>query len=458
MALMLATILIEPSFVNHLVMPELPYQLEVPVKGDAQEDKSQAVAPAGATQMPVDAGRRMQHDPPLPEKLNACLIECVRIGSRALPLTLVRPASLSEAKDLPPGHEDAANGSLRGTQARRAKAKRDKLAKQVDDEPWDAGHEQRESLLETTLELLELIVWTLGDQVADHIKGVFEAPGFIATFLDARRPAPTMRRFLRLLTSLAQLSNFWKTLVACRLDKALQPTLPTLITTSRTPLLEILSKHLVDLRSKQKPSDAHDLHCGVIFLLSQLTIRHDDALLMARQSKSILAALVQSIHMDTSYVWNDDGCGLSGRDNRQQDVCNRITMDVRLLAHIYGPSDVSDSAADGMGNNGGESLLLTLLNAHESHLLLNGIRHCFILAFSRLAFAEEPSWLEEACVKNLQSVADVCSDLLEVVLSPEEVEGAWEICAANGSEADADEGRSMDDEMQLAGEFDPRPN
>lgn len=117
----------------------------------------------------------------------------------------------------------------------------------------------------------------------------------------------------------------------------------------------------------------------------------------------------------------------------------RIVLDVSLLSQIFHqeahPQDLVDR-----------------LNSHESHLLLNGIRHCFILAFSRLAFADEPSWIPEGRVKELGYVADKSSDLIEMVLSPDEVEAVWEICA---EEEQVEEGEEEEDEAMLDGEAAP---
>lgn len=447
---MKAACVANPSLVNFLIMPKLPFDLDV-VCTAAMKNSSQNV-------------------PPLPVALVPCLIEIVQKGSRKLPLKLLHRQSVSDPSEIVQGATQATQPGERAiivAQGRKSKSRREQMKQNISEEPWDMGSEQREALLLSVSEILEILVWELGEDSAQHLREALDAPGFIAAFLDAHRPASIMYRFLQLLTQLVQYPDCWKTVVACRFDSALQVNLPVLITSSRTPLLELLSKHLVDLRSKQKPSDAHRLHCGLIMLLSQLTIKYDDALLMARSSKSILAALVQSIHMDTSYIWNDDGCGQSGRDNRQKDVCSRIVMDVRLLARIYGPpssvtelagwSNLSDDAEMREGgraerhdeDESEQSVLLERLNDHESHMLLNGIRHSFILSFSRLAFAEEPSWLDDSCVKELQAVADVCSDLLEVVLSPEEVEAAWEICAARSAEDAYD----ADDDVVAEEEF-----
>lgn len=211
----------------------------------------------------------------------------------------------------------AAGGGVAATQSRKARQKRieanekNAAALRV---PWDMGQEAACALLSTIVDLLDSITWELNNDSATYLRDLLEQPAFISIFLDGSRQADTMLRFLHVLTRLCQQGDLWKTIVACRFNTDVQPNLPALITKSRTPLLELLSKHLVDLRSKQEPRDAHQLHCAMITLLTQLVVRYDDALRMARESRSLMAALVQSIHTDTSYVWNDDGRGQTGRD------------------------------------------------------------------------------------------------------------------------------------------------
>ncbi|PWN23693.1 hypothetical protein BCV69DRAFT_279623 [Microstroma glucosiphilum] len=440
MALMTALSVAEPAIINAFMSSELAYELEVPPQ--ASEEMADGVNIAAATQQPGTQQRRrsLTARPPVPtpDQIPSCLIECIRKAGGVLPLRITSPESIA-----PPEPEPLQVASQRpnATQSRkiRAKAKRDNEASL--NISWDMGTDQREDVLETVLSLLEVFVWHIGDQSGYYLKSIFEAPGTIAIFLDVKRPAETIRRFVRLLTQLVQYPDMWKTLVVCKFDPDLQVGLPALVYQSRTPLLDLLAKHLVDLRHNQSTFDAHRLHCGINIFISQLVIKHHDALLLARESQSLFAALVQAIHTDTSIIWNEDGLRRGGEETVAQDIVTRIVLDVSLLSQIFHQEDHPQDLAD-------------RLNSHESHLLLNGIRHCFILAFSRLAFADEPSWIPEECVKELGNVADKCSDLIEMVLSPDEVEAVWEICAEEeGDEEQVDEGEE-EDEVMLDGEVD----
>jgi hypothetical protein len=90
----------------------------------------------------------------------------------------------------------------------------------------------------------------------------------------------------------------------------------------------------------------------------------------------------------------------------------RISLDVRLLSRLY----IQPKRPTNLAKK---------LQSHESHLLLNGIRHCFILAISRVAFAPEPEWFDAASSQLLANVNEMASDLIELVLSPEEMDRAW---------------------------------
>lgn len=430
MSLMTALAISEPMMINSLMANEVPFDLQTARMEDSLAGNTQAES---QTQNELSLP-----PPPIPTRVTSCLIETVRKSSRPISLTLSSPESLVvEREQAPPPT---------ATQSRWARAKAKKDADVALSVPWDMGETQRRATLASVVALLEVLIWHLGIECGRYLKDIFEAPGFIATLLDDQRTdASTMRQFVQLLTQVGQYPDCWKRLVACRFDPDLQPDLPSLITRSRTPLLELLARHLVDLRQKQTAADAHRLHVSIVILLSQLCVKHPDAALLARESKSLFAALIQSIHTDTSAIWNEDqevvksgegdepdgstyhkssgSATFMGR--RPQDLVRRLIMDVHLLSRIF----ASDAYPDD---------LVERLNSHESHLLLNGIRHCFILSFSRLAFADEPRWMKEDVVRDLQNgCADRCSDLLEMVLNPDEVEEAWEIC--NGEEEDEEE-------------------
>lgn len=396
-ALMTSVAVIEPQFVNSLLMDPLTFE-------------------AGTRPGPPADGSQPQVALPLPDAIEKCVIEAVRKASAVLPIDILSPDSAVP--------EAAPHSQPAATQSRIARAKaKQRGSSSASRQPWDMGEAQREDVLRGVLDLLETLTWHMDHKAGRYLKPMIESPGFIMTFLDNKRAPSTMRRFVSLLTHLVQYKDMWKCIVACHFDSTLHRDVPDLITKSRTPLIEVLAKHLVDLRHRQTPADTHTIHVSMITLLSQLTIKHPDALLLTRESRSLFAALVQCIHTDTSSIWNDDGWTIRGCTTTE--TVTRIVMDVRLLSFIFATTTQQD--------------LINRLNSHESHSLLNGISHCFLLAFNRLAFADEPTWMNEQDIRRLQDVADLSGELVEMVLSPDEVEAAWEVCGPPSEEEHEEE-------------------
>jgi len=66
-------------------------------------------------------------------------------------------------------------------------------------------------------------------------------------------------------------------------------------------------------------------------------------------------------------------------------------MDVRLLAQLYTFPDRPPNLA-------------RRLCSEECHAIYNGGRHAYVLALSRIAFADEPSWVDDAERRRMQVV------------------------------------------------------
>lgn len=190
--------------------------------------------------------------------------------------------------------------------------------------------------------------------------------------------------------------------------------------------------------------------------------------------------------------------GLSGADFLVQAV-ERIVMDTRLLNLLYNsPLPISadhthrfDTSSAVMQERTGSISLAAKLDQPETYSMLNGIRQSFIVALSRIAFCSEPDWIaserkllasllrdlrkradqvrranaedapskrawtlvdEEMVVEEVQqnirgldrismlleAIADVAGDLADIVLSPEEIDGVYELLVSEEDEDDED--------------------
>lgn len=257
-----------------------------------------------------------------------------------------------------------------------------------------------------------------------------------------------MHRTLCVLIHLCQYESMWRPIVGCQPDDALQPNLPNRLKRSKTPFLHLLAQHLVDRRIDMETEQAHEIHADIVALLSQLVIAHpQDALLVLSDSDPILAALVKCLQLDASLVWG--GSGDPKTSETIGDVVERICMDTRLLAQLY-LVDVDDEDETRVMARPAD--LAKKITGHECQALLNGVQHCFVVGVGRVAYAEEPGWVGEAERKALGEVGPLASELLNLVLAPDENDALWEALEDEDEDEDdsdeEEEGGVHDEEME----------
>lgn len=263
------------------------------------------------------------------------------------------------------------------------------------------------------------------------LRKIVDSQNLLASLMDhSRRSSTTIRKTLQVCTRLAQQSSLWRNIVACKVDKPVEPMrrgVPQGFKTD-TPLLEILARLLTDGRAVMDLNDIHSIHCDVITLLSQLVIHQQEALILISESNSILAAVIKCMQIDTGLIWNDEGENLQSHEElKYTDIVERICMDVRFLCQLYITPQRPTS-------------LTKKLQSHECHMILNGMKHYFILAISRIAFAPEPEYFDDYTASMLASVNENALDLLEMILSPEEMDSAWEMLNDDEEEEGEDGG------------------
>uniref|UniRef100_V5EUG7 Uncharacterized protein n=1 Tax=Kalmanozyma brasiliensis (strain GHG001) TaxID=1365824 RepID=V5EUG7_KALBG len=262
---------------------------------------------------------------------------------------------------------------------------------------------------------------------------------------------------------------------------------------ARFPVLELLVKHLVDRRFDMAESEWHHLHRAILTFLTQAALRSADTLIVLADSAALLAALIRCLSLDSDFVWLQSrptfllpprmptyrrGSSHATPDPSGADLVQateRIVMDVRLLNLLYnyplpnatGQSHRFEPSSQAQERMGSISLA-NKLDQPETYSMLNGIRQSFVVALSRIAFCSEPDWIAterkllvlilpglrkegqgeervreqvEQSVKGLdrvsmllEAIADVAGDLVDIVLSPEEIDSVYELLVSEEDE------------------------
>ena len=373
---------------------------------------------------------------PTPTQLIPMLIECVR-KSHAVPLVASCPEALPEqGQDVDRG-TDACGAST----------------------PLDIGAPARTELVAAVLRLVEVLAWTTAPTgFHEYVRGrieesgltscslraLFQAPGILVAFLGADAPLPWLRAGVRLLTLVSADPYTLHTCLVSGFDRALQPDVSARQHEAPFPILDLLAHHLrrcAEAASAPASSDhnevatqSHPLYRHVVLLLSRAALHHDTAILLA-ESVPLLASLVHSLALDTDQVWNRVQLDAPSTIHAERYVCTqrdslltrcraleRVCFNVRLLHQLY----AGDRAANSLAQK---------LASREVRTVSNGIFHAYVVSMCRIAFASEPPWVEKAGTKlhnQLESVAVLAADLVDLVLAPNETDEIFELFGEEG--------------------------
>ncbi|KDN41685.1 hypothetical protein K437DRAFT_295546 [Tilletiaria anomala UBC 951] len=297
------------------------------------------------------------------------------------------------------------------------------------EQAWSMGEDVEEEVYEAVLSFLCGMVCQLKTAMGHYtLETIASHPGLTTSFLRPERAAPNLIAALDLLFELSNVEHVWERVMGCQFDTQWQSGIRPALLNSQRPLLDILAKHLVDRRVDLETEDAHAVHVRVIKLLTLLALKHKDARIVIAKSKYLLAALVSCLSVDTTLLWNTRG--ICDQDAFQA-VLLRLSMDLNLMTLLY--NDDTEVDGDPVLHD-----LRTCLDHPHTQAALNGVTHSFIVSLSRIAFAEEPEWIHSLhsleSERRMEAMAEGASSLLELVLSPEELDDVWQLLAGEDEE------------------------
>ncbi|PKI84844.1 hypothetical protein MVES1_001122 [Malassezia vespertilionis] len=324
-----------------------------------------------------------------PVNLVSMLIECVR-KTHVVPLEAASPESL------PQPDQGAASTPAK----------------------WDMGTDARTALLTSLLRLVKVIAWTNGPKGLHEMQTFFQKPGVLLTLLDAQAPC-VLFHAVQLFSLLVPDPLVLHTALSSQFDTVLQPRVTARLLQVRFPVVDILAKHLVDRRGNASPCSIHRLHSSVLIFLAYAARYHDTSLILT-ESVPLLPALIQCLSWDTEDVWSGQPSNTANVERALERVC----LTTRLLHQLYMPETHAP-------RNLAEQLLSPQVQA-----MLNGIRHAFVVAMGRIAFAREPEWLADGDALDatrqrrrgqLENAAALAGDLVDLILSPTETDEIYEL-------------------------------
>lgn len=189
--------------------------------------------------------------------------------------------------------------------------------------------------------------------------------------------------------------------------------------------IERLCSHLID---PNRPQEAYKIHILVYF--TQLSISHPDAHVVLITSYVLIPSLILYISHLTTPLWEDDGT-LASSSSATTSLIRAINQSTLLLHHLIFRTD--------------PSLNLRHKLQHAPHRPFNSISHIFIVTFGRLSYCEAPSWVEGEMRQELEYIAEISRDILELVVDGPEGDSVWA-----AFQTEPDEESTMDEEEMEA--------
>ncbi|KAF9481529.1 hypothetical protein BDN70DRAFT_522704 [Pholiota conissans] len=277
-----------------------------------------------------------------------------------------------------------------------------------------------------TLSLLECLCFHTSAQSMSSLEVFARNREVLMILLHSSQPLWLLESSLRLLVLLSTYHDMYKVL----LDIPSDATSPNNDIQIKDELVERLCSHL--LEPNRSPSE--DLKLYVLTYFAQLSISHTTSHGVLSASHTFIPSLVLYISQLTTPLWEDDG-SLALSPESTSLLVQALNQAAFLLYHlIFGIEP---------------NLNLRHILQRAPHRPFNSINHIFVVTFGRLSYSEPPSWMDTQVRLELEFLAEISREILEVVVDGPEGDSVWAAFQVEPDEENAIDEEEM--EAQLMG-------
>ncbi|TCD60942.1 hypothetical protein EIP91_009276 [Steccherinum ochraceum] len=253
--------------------------------------------------------------------------------------------------------------------------------------------------------LLETLWWSVPDDLAPRLSGFFSDYRVVMVLTSPRQSMQTLIHATRTLAFLASQRTLFRQFLTLPpgngADPQAQPTY------YRLPQIERLAAYLSD--SSREGPEAQQLRENILAFIATLSTAHSDALTIISQSYTLIPSIILFLSNVSAPFWEDDVELMSSPEQ----ISSCITLMSRTLSLLYymvcSPTpkyNLSDKL-------------------QMAQRPFNGLPHVFAVTFGRFSFADAPEWVDDAGRAQVESLADMARELLELVMDGPELEMIW---------------------------------
>ncbi|WFD19462.1 hypothetical protein MCAP1_001692 [Malassezia caprae] len=292
---------------------------------------------------------------------------------------------------------------------------------------------EQHALRLSAVRVCHMVAWTQAPYGLQDLQPFLKTPGVLLLLLSKPGPsAEVLVETVRLLTLIAGDPLALHLCLSSQWEPAWQQNINPRLSQARFPLIDVLAKHLVDRRNDTPPLESHQVHSTILTFLIY-AMRWADASVVLADSPTLLPALIQVLSWDVQILWNSEPAVPSPGLQAAERALERVCQSTQCLHGLFLPEGQPPRP------------LAERLLAPQVQSVLHGVRHAFVVAIARIAFASEPDWLvlpgltEPAAVERrhrmrtqLESASALASELIDVVLAPSETDEIYELLADEG--------------------------
>ncbi|PFH51567.1 hypothetical protein AMATHDRAFT_59054 [Amanita thiersii Skay4041] len=276
------------------------------------------------------------------------------------------------------------------------------------------------------------------DRLAEEVFTFLETTCLLIPNDMMARLSPLVQNVSALETLLMKDQPIWLVSRSCRLlvlfstHATLAPILLTVRGTSAPDNANPINQHawsLVDRLSYllQVTNDPFDQTVSdrVLTVFAALSVSCSDNLTMLTDNYTVIPSLVCFLSDLIAPLWEEDEA-LAKSPDRTMTLIHATHQAVLLIHYLVFSTE--------------PSLNIRLRLHHNPYRSHTGLHHVYIVCFSRLSYADPPEWVDATGRRELEALAEMARELLDLVVDGPESDSIWSLYQQNPNQEEKDEG------------------
>ncbi|KAG2146479.1 uncharacterized protein EDB93DRAFT_477741 [Suillus bovinus] len=256
-------------------------------------------------------------------------------------------------------------------------------------------------LAKESLALLEALCWNTPSDLEDRLAFVPRCPSVLSILLDSSRPMWFLFHSTRMLSRFSTRPVLFQPLLSFPDTEGQSQDY------TRLPHIERMCSLLID--SSRTSDEADGIKRHILTFFAMLSEAHPTAHTIIIESQSVIPSIIVYLYGLSAPVWQGDEA-MESDPQAVSRVIRRMYQTTFLLHHLMFKA---------------EAPLRLRERLEHAPRHYNGLVHLFVVTMGRLSFADVPEWVQEEDKQDLERVAGLAKDLLELLMDVPQMDAIW---------------------------------